>query len=52
VVSEKGKFEKIDFEFQLNGNGICFKCGSKGTLNSKCACLKVYYCSDSCKYKD
>ncbi|CAK84647.1 unnamed protein product (macronuclear) [Paramecium tetraurelia] len=46
------ELSQLDVKFELNQSGCCFNCGSKALLNYSCACKKVFYCSDTCRYKD
>ncbi|CAD8191626.1 unnamed protein product [Paramecium pentaurelia] len=52
VFQNEIELSQLDVKFELNQNGCCFSCGSKALLNYSCACKKVFYCSDTCRYKD
>ncbi|CAD8102555.1 unnamed protein product [Paramecium sonneborni] len=52
VFSNNIELSELNVKFELNQNGCCFTCGSKALLNYSCGCKKVFYCSDTCRYKD
>ncbi|CAD8179166.1 unnamed protein product [Paramecium octaurelia] len=52
VFKNEVELSQLDVKFELNQKGCCLNCESKVLLNYSCACKKVFYCSDTCRYKD
>ncbi|CAD8102235.1 unnamed protein product [Paramecium sonneborni] len=52
IFQDNIELSQLDVKFELNQNGCCFTCGQKALLNYSCSCKKVFYCSDTCRYKD